>query len=289
MNKTTSVLKGIKVIENMMPNVLEDMTVWFREQARIQIAAAVEGEGRGGSLRDEGSIKRALMAEDSPFRNYVIDQRARRFGDIIVKDYNHVDSYVVNIKTSIGGNDNCFSKCGIVYAFTDLSHDDRRLGPMNFMKMNKLINDHKADIPNKDYWFLCVNKKNPSEVMIRGAKQINNWVVNKNPSNILQVNWRKEKNCAPVERTWDEAYNVIIGGAKKSLNDFWNNIPEDWKFGGETKSNDPPTTVPPDSSIPPIGRVSDLEEAQTMVLIAATRPINSDDDAVGGETKSNTE
>ena len=177
------------------------------------------------------------MSDNSPFRNHVIDQKARKFGDIIVIDYNGVDSYVVNIKTSIGGSDNCFSKSGIVYAFTDLKYDDNRLGPMNFMKMKKLINENKADIPKKDYWFLCVIKKNPSEVMIRGAKQINNWVVNTNPSNILQVNWKKEKNCEPVERSWDEAYNVIIGGAKKSLNKFWNNIPDEWKFEGESKSN----------------------------------------------------
>ena len=74
---------------------------------------------------------------------------------------------------------------------------------MNFMKMNELIKAHKADIPQKDYWFLCINKKNSSEIMVRGAKQINNWVVNINPSNILQVNWKKEKLCEPVERTWD--------------------------------------------------------------------------------------
>ena len=60
------------------------------------------------------------------------------------------------------------------------------------MKMNELIQNHKADIPQKDYWFLCINKKNSSEIMVRGAKQINNWVVNINPSNILQINWKKK-------------------------------------------------------------------------------------------------
>ena len=66
--------------------------------------------------------------------------------------------------------------------------------------------------------------------MVRGAKQINNWVVNINPSNILQINWKKEKLSQPVERTWEEAYQTIIGGAIKSLNSFWNNIPQEWKL-----------------------------------------------------------
>ena len=28
--------------------------------------------------------------------------------------------------------------------------------------------------------------------MVRGAKQINSWTVNINPSNILQINWKKK-------------------------------------------------------------------------------------------------
>jgi len=96
--------------------------------------------------------------------------------------------------------------------------------------MNKLINEHKADIPGRDYYFLCIDKKDSSNVMVRGAKQIQNWVVNINPGNILQVNWKKEKKVEAVNRTWDEAYEVLIGGVIKSLNGFWNNVPTDWKL-----------------------------------------------------------
>ena len=64
--------------------------------------------------------------------------------------------------------------------------------------------------------------------MVRGAKQINCWIVNINPSNVLQINWKKEKKMEPVQRNWDEAYDVMMGGVKKSINGFIKNIPEDW-------------------------------------------------------------
>ncbi len=223
-SKITNKIVTTQHTRTMVPKILEDIRDWLKTY-QIQISEAVEGEGRGGSLKDEGSIKSALW--NSPYKDKVFDEKARKCGDMTVLDYNG-DIHVVNIKTSLGGTDNCFSKCGLVYALTDLKADQLP-SSMNFMKMNELIKAHKADIPQKDYWFLCINKKNSSEIMVRGAKQINNWVVNINPSNILQVNWKKEKLCEPVERTWDEAYETIIGGAIKSLNSFWNNVPDEWK------------------------------------------------------------
>ena len=146
---------------------------------------------------------------------------------MVVLDYNMKTKYVVNIKTSIGSTDNCFSKIGVVYALTDLEPEDLPKS-MNFTKFNDLIESNKKDIPEKDYWFLCVDKKDSSNVMVRGAKQITNWTVNINPSNILQVNWKKEKESEPTNRTWEEAYEVLVGGVKKSLNGFISNIPNDW-------------------------------------------------------------
>ena len=219
-----NIVKKTVQSRTMIPRILLDICNYLKNY-NIDISDAVEGEGRGGSLKDEGSIKKSLW--NSPYKDRVFDEKARRCGDMTVKDYNG-DMHVVNIKTSMGGTDNCFSKCGIVYAFTRLKAEELPYS-MNFTEMNNLINKYKADISTKDYWFLCVNKKNSNEVMVRGAKQIKNWVVNINPSNILQVNWKKEKLHEPVSRTWDEAYEVIIGGAKESLNKFWSNVPNEWK------------------------------------------------------------
>ena len=210
----------------MIPKILEDIQNWLKKY-EIEISEAVEGEGRGGSLKDEGSIKKALW--NSPYKDRVFDEKARKCGDMTVLDYNNTDYHVVNIKTTNGkSSDNGHSKCGFVYALTDLK-SNQIPGRMDLIQMNELIKSHQADIPQKDYWFLCINKKNPSEVIIRGAKQINNWVVNPNQSNILQINWKKEKICDPAERTWDEAYNVLIGGTIESIYRFWKKVPQDWK------------------------------------------------------------
>ena len=44
--------------------------------------------------------------------------------------------------------------------------------------------------------------------MIRGAKQINSWVVNINPSNLLQVNWTKEKPLPPAQKTYEQTVEI---------------------------------------------------------------------------------
>jgi len=201
----------------MIPKILEDITEIISEE-KIAISEAVEGEGRGGSLKDEGTIIRFL--KDNPkLGKYILSEEARRFGDMTVLDYNGKTKYVVNIKTSIGGCDNATSKIGFLYALTDMEPEELP-GNMNWKKFIELLNERKADIPTKDYWFLCVDKKDSSSVMIRGAKQINCWVENPHPANMLQIAWNKEKKMLPVERTYDESYDILIGGIKRCIEKF---------------------------------------------------------------------
>lgn len=209
-----------------VPQILIDIQEYLK-QFRIQISDAVEGEGRGGSLKDEGSIKSALMSHET-FQYHVIDEKARKFGDMVVLDYNKNTQYVVNIKTSIGSTDNAFSKAGVVYALTDLAPETIPKA-MNFAKMDELIQKNRAHIPGRDYWFLCVDKNDSSNVMVRGAKQVRHWIVNINPSNVMQIDWKKEKKSSPICRNWEESYEVLVGGAKKSLKGFFDTLPQNWK------------------------------------------------------------
>lgn len=209
-----------------VPKILIDLTEYLK-CANIEISENVEGEGRGGSLKDEGSIKK-LLFNHPIFKDYIIDEKARKFGDMIVLDYDKITRHPVNIKTSIGSTDNCFSKAGILFAFTNIP-DEEIPKSMNWKKFNELIKQRSENIPGRDYWYLCVDKKDPSNILIRGAKQINTWVVNINPANILQVNWTKEKSLPPAVRTYEESVELIIGGVKKSLQGFWDSIPDEWK------------------------------------------------------------
>lgn len=208
----------------MIPKVLEDICDKIRQE-KITISENVEGEGRGGSLKDEGTIIR-LLESDPKLGKYVLSEDARRFGDMTVLDYDSKTKYVVNIKTSIGSSDNATSKIGFLYALTDMEPEEMPKS-MNWSKFMTLLNERKSDIPTKDYWFLCVDKKDSSNVMIRGAKQINCWTENSNPSNMLQINWKKEKTLPPIERTYDEAYDILVGGIKRCIQKFTYNLPEE--------------------------------------------------------------
>ena len=209
-----------------LPKVLEDIQTFLKSNP-IAINGNVEGEGRGGSLLDEGSVKRALF-NHPVFRDYTIDVPARGFADIIILDYDKKTKHAVNIKTSIGSCDNATSKGGFLYAFTDLEIDDIPKS-MNWIKFENLLQKHQKDIPHKDYYFLCIDKNDSTEVLIRGCKSIRNWIENANPSNLLQINWNKEKKSEPVEQTHEEARETICGGLITCQIKHNNNLPESWQ------------------------------------------------------------
>jgi hypothetical protein len=212
-------------MNNAAPKILNDIVTVLKKQ-KIKISENVEGEGRHGSLNDEGTIKRFLQSH-SKFKSHVFDVPARGFGDMLVLDYDKKTYHVVNIKTTIGSSDNATSKIGFLYAFTDIDYDDLPKS-MNWKKFHKLLTENKADNPGRDYWFLSVDKNDSSNVMIRGTKQIVNWCENANPANLLQINWTKEKRCEPATRTYEEAYKVIIGGIIRCYKKAFNNLPTEW-------------------------------------------------------------
>ena len=59
----------------MIPKILEDVAETIRKE-KIVISEAVEGEGRGGSLKDEGTIVRFLK-DDPILGEYILSEKAR--------------------------------------------------------------------------------------------------------------------------------------------------------------------------------------------------------------------
>lgn len=206
------------------PKILNDI-VQYLKNISFKISENVEGEGRAGSLNDESSIKKLLFSCEE-FKKYIYKVPPRRFGDILVEDPGSGQIYVVNIKTSLGGTDNVTSKLGFLYAFTDIKYEDLP-SRIDWKTFDRLLKKHKADIPNKDYWFLCVNKNDTQDILIRGCKQINYY--KENPTNFLQVDWKKEKTSPPANRTYEEAYDIIIMGIIRCYMKSFNNLPDDWK------------------------------------------------------------
>ena len=210
----------------MTPQILIDIVSALKAE-KIKIAEKVEGEGRVASLQDEGSIIRFLKAHPT-LGQYISPEKPRHSADMFVIDYDSVTTHPVNIKTSIGSSDNATSKGGFVYALTDLDFDQIPFA-MGWEKYVNLIDTHSADIPSKDYWFLSVDKKDSSNVMVRGAKQIANYGENANIANCLQINWSKEKVSEAVERSYDEAYDTLVGGILRCWMKAINNLHPKWK------------------------------------------------------------
>jgi len=210
----------------MIPQILNDIVSVLKKE-KISIAEKVEGEGRVASLQDEGSIIRFLEAHPT-LGKHISPEKPRAFGDMIVFDYDGKTRHPVNIKTSIGSTDNATSKGGFVYALTSLDIEDIPFS-MGWKKYVDLIDSYSADIPSKDYWFLSVDKKDSSNVMVRGAKQIANYGENANIANCLQINWTKEKVSEAIDRSYEEAYDTLVGGILRCWIKALNNLPAKWQ------------------------------------------------------------
>lgn len=187
------------------PKILNDI-VESLSTANIN-AVSDDDEGRVNSKKDEANVINWLL-NNKKFKNKVRPVALRQFGDLIVTDEKGRDHYV-NIKTSSGGSDNAFSKLGFLWAFTNLSID-KLPKSISDEKWFDLICKHKKDA-NRDYWFLSFNKANMNDVTLRGVKQVENWA--KNPTNNLQINWKKEHETKVKRYTFEEAWKrVIIDG-----------------------------------------------------------------------------
>jgi hypothetical protein len=172
-------------------------------------------EGRVNSKKDEDKII-TWLERQSQFKNRIKGGVLRSFSDMVVVDYDGTE-HVVNIKTSIGSSDNAFSKLGILWALTDLSLEQYKelkiANKISDTKFAELIIKHQKDTA-RDYWYLSLDKKDFSHVIVRGVKQITHW--GKNPTNNLQIQWSKEHECEPNNCTFSEVfYNVITDGVFK--------------------------------------------------------------------------
>jgi len=208
------------------PKVLVDIVAALKEE-KIKIADKIEGEGRVASLQDEGSIIRFLESHPT-LSKHIASEKPRHSADMFVIDYDGKTRHPVNIKTSIGSSDNATSKGGFVYALTDLDFDQIPFA-MGWKKYVDLIDDNSANIPSNDYWFLSVDKKDSSNVMVRGAKQTSHYNENANLANCLQINWTKEKAANPVERSYEEAYDTLVDGIARCWIKAQNNLHEKWR------------------------------------------------------------
>jgi hypothetical protein len=206
------------------PKILNDI-VEALKKSNLK-AVSENTEGRVNSKKDEDKII-AWLQKQPQFAGRIKEGVLRGFGDMIVVDDQGVD-HVVNIKTSVGSSDNAFSKLAFLWALTDLTIKDYQekkiANKISDTKFAELVIKHKKET-DRDYWYLSLDKKDFSHVMVRGVKQINHW--GKNPTNNLQIVWSKEHECGPNTKTFEEVFhNVITDGAFRC----WANKAAQWKM-----------------------------------------------------------
>lgn len=206
------------------PKILNDI-VEALKKSNLK-AVNENAEGRVNSKKDEDKII-AWLKKQPKFEGRIKEGVLRSFSDMIVIDYDGTE-HVVNIKTSIGSSDNAFSKLGLLWALTDLSLEQYKelkiANKISDSKFADLVVKHKKETA-RDYWYLSLDKKDFSNVMVRGVKQIVNW--GKNPTNNLQIQWNKEHECGPNQSSFEDTfYNIITDGAFKC----WANKASQWDF-----------------------------------------------------------
>jgi len=184
----------------------------------------INGEGRVASLIDEETITNWIKSHPK-WNQFYIEVPARKPGDFYLKDDENELIHVINIKTTKGTTDNATSMVGFIYALTDLSIEE--LPSFAIEKtLLEYVNKRGIDNPLKDYWFLTFNKNDMNQVFLRGAKQIVNW--NTNPSNKLQINWKKEWNTEYPNYSYEQSKNNMIGGLKEVWEKVKRKMPAEW-------------------------------------------------------------
>ncbi len=120
----------------------------------------------------------------------------------------------VNIKISALGNqaDNLSCKLGMYYALTGLEPDFANEIPWE-KYLSKLADRIRRN--DRDYYFLVVNKRQPSDIFAVGLKEIAN--LRPNGSNLpFQCRWKD--NMVPQVRPYAEAKRYIIEQFRTSIN-----------------------------------------------------------------------
>lgn len=142
----------------------------------------------------------------------IIIPRGRERFDFAIQTGDPTEFFPVNIKISDTTNyDNLNCKLWIYYALTGrLPNFPNETSRENFLtNLKKNLNDN-----NSDYYFLVINKKNLSDIILNSLK----WLKSITPNwNNLPFQCKRNENRNYIKRNFNEAKNFI-------LTTFWTSI-----------------------------------------------------------------
>lgn len=188
--KIQSWFRGIIFRKKRLPNILYIIQNYLTRN--IVKLNNISDDGRINSCIDENNIIKKILIE---FNKRVKKPEKRLWFDILVYDYQY-GWLPVNIKsTTTETADNTGNIAMCVYTYTDeklkLNLDKTYTsGIMSDILIKKIKNKKYNKIDKKDYYFIVINKINPSDIIINSLKGINNLTPNIN--NLpFQICWSK--------------------------------------------------------------------------------------------------
>ena len=163
-------------------------------------------DGRINSIEDEDMVLE-LLSEQYGEEN-VIKPPPRSWWDLKLFGYH------TNIKSSDFTNsasDNFSSKTAMLFALTDLPESEVEIN--GWQKWQTALKNNSGTENNRDYYIIVIDKST-GNVYLQTLKSLQ--VLTPNGNNLpFQINWAR--NTEIVERTYEEAYEFLVGYLKKSV------------------------------------------------------------------------
>ncbi len=182
--------RGYRIRCNRLPLVLQYIQKGLAEHP-IKISYT-SPDGRVNSCLDELTVIDALI---TICRERIQIPQHRMWYDILVRDYLY-GWIPINIKTTtMNGADNAANLAMCVYAYTNAELDLQtgyNNGAMSKTLFDKLA-QHEYNLQNgRDYYFIVVNKKDPTDIIINSVKGLT--TLTSNINNLpFQIKWSKNK------------------------------------------------------------------------------------------------
>lgn len=186
-----------------LPKLLCEMVVFLQRQNLLLSRSS--RDGRTNSAHNEDEIFELLK------ENFVIERSKKRDWFDFSFEVDNI-FYPINIKVStMQTRDNLNCKLGIYYALTGkLPNFDNEIKWADFFEAIK----YNLAENSKDYYFLVVNKNNPSDTFATSLKQLKD--IKPEGNNLpFQAKWNDNREL--IQRDFNEAKDFILGVMGQSL------------------------------------------------------------------------
>ena len=208
---------------NMLPDELLQVKQYLQKNNLLLPS------GSGDARRDSGEAEKAVISrlQNHQWKNFSIHSpnigkgHNRSWYDIKVNEY-YCDIKISELKTA----DNTNAKQAVFYFLTGLDPAQQQISNTEKIFFSEMA-QHEEKNEKRDFYYLIINKINPSDIFIINLKGLKKLQVA--PNNLpFQCNWNDNRESQ--NRTWLEAKEFLLSkwaeGIKKKLKNTQNGMPK---------------------------------------------------------------